>query len=454
MQKSYQVIYFSSILALLTACNNSELQNSTDQVVFSLPNISVTPLQRSSNPLAATTNTASTTVTEANTTNYFQLSLSAAMSTDASVSYKTKNGTAIAGSDYSAEYSINSGTATISAGETSILIGIDIFEDSISELTESFSLVISNPVGGIFPSGTTEITATHTILDNDASSSSPIDITDSIFTNTSSSCADYVNSYQSSVSDVKRNQSFQGSLSISLSGNKCNFTSNAIPNHNFQDGSASFATNVSEQNQSFSVTTSPVAASSSTELSLNIDNGIFLNGAKLDLLAAACYNVGDEKIGCFDMNTPWRFDPMSPLNDFGTDSHNAHTQPEGTYHYHGSPVAMFYNDTAVISPVIGFAADGFPIYGSYFDDNGTTRKATSSYQLKQGARVAISGENPGDSYDGKYVDDYEYKSGAGDLDECNGMTVNGSYGYYVTDSYPWVMKCFTGTPDSSFSKQP
>jgi len=82
---------------------------------------------------------------------------------------------------------------------------------------------------------------------------------------------------------------------------------------------------------------------------------------------------------------------MSPLNDFGTDSHNAHTQPEGTYHYHGSPVAMFYSDTAVVSPVIGFAADDFPIYGSYFDDNGTIRKATSSYQLKQGSRIDISG---------------------------------------------------------------
>ena len=27
-------------------------------------------------------------------------------------------------------------------------------------------------------------------------------------------------------------------------------------------------------------------------------------------------------------------------NDFGTDSHNAHTQPDGAYHYHGDPVAM------------------------------------------------------------------------------------------------------------------
>ena len=42
---------------------------------------------------------------------------------------------------------------------------------------------------------------------------------------------------------------------------------------------------------------------------------------------------------------------------------------------------------------------------------------------------------------------------AGDLDECNGMTVDGAYGYYVTDQYPWVMACFQGTPDPSFRKQ-
>jgi hypothetical protein len=52
-----------------------------------------------------------------------------------------------------------------------------------------------------------------------------------------------------------------------------------------------------------------------------------------------------------------------------------------------------------------------------------------------------------------YVDDYEYAA-VGDLDECNGMTVDGQYGYYVTDAYPWVMRCYRGTPDASFGKQP
>ena len=51
---------------------------------------------------------------------------------------------------------------------------------------------------------------------------------------------------------------------------------------------------------------------------------------------------------------------------------------------------------------------------------------------------------------GRWSSDYEYAAGAGDLDECNGMIVDGLYGYYVTDSYPWVIGCFRGTPDDSF----
>ncbi|MEO0987375.1 MAG: YHYH protein [Cyanobacteria bacterium J06639_14] len=55
-------------------------------------------------------------------------------------------------------------------------------------------------------------------------------------------------------------------------------------------------------------------------------------------------------------------------------------------------------------------------------DNGTIRKAISSYQLKQGARPYGSG-NPGGFYDGTFIDDFAYVEGGGDLDECNGMTI-------------------------------
>ena len=103
--------------------------------------------------------------------------------------------------------------------------------------------------------------------------------------------------------------------------------------------------------------------------------------------------------------------------------------------------------------MIGFAADGFPIYGSYFLDpaTSTVRKAISGYTLKAGSRGTQSNTNPGGNYDGTYIDDYDYTA-AGDLDACNGMSVGGQYGYYVTDGYPWVLKCYVGFADSSFAK--
>lgn len=30
------------------------------------------------------------------------------------------------------------------------------------------------------------------------------------------------------------------------------------------------------------------------------------------------------------------------------------------------------------------------------------------------------------------------------------MTIDGKYAYYVTDTFPWVINCFKGTPDPSF----
>ena len=103
------------------------------------------------------------------------------------------------------------------------------------------------------------------------------------------------------------------------------------------------------------------------------------------------------------------------------------------------------------APEIGFAADGFPVYASYFNDGSAVRKAVSGYTLKSGSRPWASDSLGGD-YDGMYIQDYEFTD-AGDLDECNGMTVDGQYGYYVTDSYPWVIKCLKGAVDSSLSKR-
>ena len=203
--------------------------------------------------------------------------------------------------------------------------------------------------------------------------STALDISNKPFLDTTSTCFFYTNEYYSDVMDVQRKRSFNGTLTITDTQNKCMFTSNSIPNHNFNDQSARFATPVLESNQTYEINKQPTMGSSITALSLRYDNAIFLNGVKLDLLAAACYGIGDGKIGCGDEyhGKAWRYDPMSPLNNFGTDQHHAHTQPNGTYHYHTAPEVIYDSEDQIPATVIGFAADGFPIYGPVINDNET-----------------------------------------------------------------------------------
>ncbi|MFD2168304.1 YHYH protein [Thalassotalea euphylliae] len=301
-----------------------------------------------------------------------------------------------------------------------------------------------------------------------------LDITDKIFVKRSDTCADYVGTYQSTVEDIRRSMSFSGSVEITASASECTVVMNQIPNHDFNDNSGRFATDVSELNENYRLTVNPTFSGTERYLELGVTEGVMLNGVTLDILPAACYAVGseplgEEKIGCGQdqIDNPWRYDPMSPLNTFGTDAHNAHTQPTGKYHYHANPVAMFSQNCADGSPsaVIGFAADGFPIFGSCFTDpsTGEVRKATASYQLKDnggprqdvaGYTTPVAGEGAiaSANYDGQFRGDWEYVDGTGDLDECNGMTVEGQYGYYVTDSYPWVINCFKGSVNNTFGR--
>lgn len=315
----------------------------------------------------------------------------------------------------------------------------------------------SDPAGTDATQTTDDATSTAADGTDPDTSTGPVDITGAVFSSRDADCAAYAGSYTATATDLGANATFNASVEIVDDGDRCSITSNAIPNHDVNDQGA-FATPVGEVTETYSIPKNPTAAASPTPLSLQYDNAVFLNGAKLDLLAAACYGVGNEplgqeKIGCFEDGTPWRYDPMFEGNDFGTDSNNAHTQPDGAYHYHGDPGVMYDPSGAAESGVIGFAADGFPIFGPFIDDNGTIRRVVSGYTIVAGSRVSQTGEGafPGGNPDGKFVDDYEFTD-AGDLDECNGMERDGQYGYYVTDGYPWVLGCFRGTPDESFRK--
>jgi CubicO group peptidase (beta-lactamase class C family) len=107
----------------------------------------------------------STTPDEGNSNhlNYFELKISAALATDASVDYQTRDGTAIAGQDYIT----TTGKATIPAGQLSTLIAVEIIADTTAEEDQTFDMILTNPVGAAFANGVTEISRTHTIVDDD-----------------------------------------------------------------------------------------------------------------------------------------------------------------------------------------------------------------------------------------------------------------------------------------------
>ncbi|MXV53368.1 hypothetical protein GS399_20615, partial [Pedobacter sp. HMF7647] len=95
-----------------------------------------------------------------------EITLSASVSTAITVTYSTANGTATAGSDYTAA----SGSVTFAANSpagTKKTIDVAITDDNVVESSEDFTMSLGTVSGGPVTIGTA--TATATITDNDVS---------------------------------------------------------------------------------------------------------------------------------------------------------------------------------------------------------------------------------------------------------------------------------------------
>mmetsp|Transcript_5126 Transcript_5126/g.9309 ORF Transcript_5126/g.9309 Transcript_5126/m.9309 type:complete len:674 (+) Transcript_5126:116-2137(+) len=147
--------------------------------------------------------------------------------------------------------------------------------------------------------------------------------------------------------------------------------------------------------------------------------------------------ITDEIVGI--MTNGVLLDSHSQTWDY--DMCNGHSDKKRQYHYHIPPICYlksmgvptpasdrwWINDAGTevrpysemsaqfpktgLSPVVGFARDGFPIYALYGPDGQMVRSAT-----------------------------YE-----GDLDECNGKGEGSDYAYYITAEPPFVPTCLRGT---------
>ncbi len=77
-------------------------------------------------------------------------------------------------------------------------------------------------------------------------------------------------------------------------------------------------------------------------------------------------------------------------------------------------------------------------YSSGYELSTETRTGTDcSYR---DGEVSLDGSTP----DGAYTSDWVYSDSSGDLDSCNGITVDGEYFYVVTDEYPFISRCLNG----------
>ena len=203
----------------------------------------------------------------------------------------------------------------------------------------------------------------------------------------------------------------------------------------------------------------------------------FINGT-------VAYTAGDG--GSYNNLNKWHSNAVY-FENIGFDCAHGHPGPmTSDYHHHQNPSAfnietvpsssicnvyladgLYVPNAATHGPLIGFAADGFPIYGAYgytdpLDPTTPIKRITPSYRLRNitsrttlpngtaavgptlTEMVQIMG--PGapqiQAVLGAYLEDFEYVAGLGDLDESNGR-------FCKTPEYPNGIYCYFATIDAN-----
>ncbi len=215
---------------------------------------------------------------------------------------------------------------------------------------------------------------------------------------------------------------------------------NALPNH--ETGAFPNEGNpnaISAQNRTYKIPMNPKYTGKSRWVR---EPGVAINGVKFEPETA-------EVVRC-ETGENYRVEAMQTMINLGLDFNHAHVQPTGAYHYHGTPTGFLKalnSDEDLVH--IGFAKDGFPIYysksGAYkpsFRIIDESREGTDCVYRNPHNRIDITLQDT--KPDGTFKPDWEYIAGLGDLDECNGITVDGVYFYLVTDDYPFIGRCLMG----------
>jgi len=241
-------------------------------------------------------------------------------------------------------------------------------------------------------------------------------------------------------------------------------SSNGLPDHETgRFPNRGNPNSIKAQDYSFKVPVKPKEAHGGDERSRRAGGpvlfGVALNGVVFDPGTAEWWND--------DRRSGWNYEAIGGAINLGIDSSNAHVQPTGAYHYHGIPNGLVKNlagnQRDEQMTLVGWAADGYPVYAEYgYKDAANAKSAVTklkpSYRVKKGDRLA-GDDGPGGQYDGTFTADFDYVEGLGDLDACNGREgvtpefPDGTYYYVLTESFPQIPRRFHGEPDDSFTKQ-
>ncbi len=277
---------------------------------------------------------------------------------------------------------------------------------------------------------------------------------------------------------------------VQYSGNFAYVSCSGIPAYiigPYQDGNPSQGTN---NNNIYKITLNPVQNTGTPSPTTGGTIGVFINGVSLfDYRDGVSYNLnaganqGGPSGGMG--NGVWNRDAVV-AERHGFDCAKGHPAM-GNYHHHQNPSAfnldlnvisnvcdiyladgLYVVDSTVHAPLLGFAYDGFPIYGAYgyknADGTGGITRMKSSYTLRN-ITVRTHYANGNDVTDGPavsatfplgmYREDYQYNPTSAAtpdyLDEHNGRFCvtpeypNGTYCYFATvnenwnSAYPYVV---------------
>lgn len=257
----------------------------------------------------------------------------------------------------------------------------------------------------------------------------------------------------------------------------------AYPTGPFQDGNPSQAT---DQEAIYKIPRNPQQNTGASTATTPGTIGVFINGVSLydyrdgvqwdPVNNQLCGGPGNPRCaGGLGTTGDWNRDAI-PAEKPGFDCSKAHPAM-GNYHHHQNPSAfkldldvistvcnlydadgLYAIDSTQHAPLIGFAYDGFPIYGAYGykndDGTGGIVRIKSGYELRNMTTRTDGPDVDATYFLGYFREDYEFVSHPGEdeyLDEHNGRVCvtpeypNGTYAYFATvdenwnSAYPYVV---------------